>query len=311
LPRAETTLVRCSLLTEASSTRNKRTVQSMQIGGPSLTHLFDKDWLIRARGVTDKASWVVDVLADFDNEGESYLTLISSWFDAFPLQPEQKKDLAKRLQSFTDEEHLGAVNELAWWEFMEQAQVRAYPMPTLKKKSTPDFGVCLPSEFFIEVSTLNISRYDKAKFEANESVALDHSETLRRVLGKLTEEKKNQFIYADNLSKPCLLVLFDYTAWSGLGTKFDWFLADFLLGKRQGFKEFPPELSALAYVERKVIKGRSVLSRHRSAIYYNSNAKNVLPPEVFPSFSQFLAMPTSLEYQRLAAALHEDDWIRL
>src|SRR5215470_2669198 len=87
-----------------------------------------------------------------------------------------------------------------------------------------------------QVSTLNVSKSDKSKFETGEGVALDHSETLRRILGKVTDEKQRQMSYAADQKQPCVLVLFDYTIWSAFGTQFFHFLADFLLGKEQGFQ---------------------------------------------------------------------------
>jgi hypothetical protein len=57
--------------------------------------------------------------------------------------------------------------------------------------------------------------------------------------------------YAADQGKPCVFVLFDYTTWSGFGTQLFRALGESLLGRNLGFKSFPAELSALAYLERK------------------------------------------------------------
>ena len=49
----------------------------------------------------------------------------------------------------------------------------------------------------------------------------------------------------------------------------------------------PVELSTIVYVERKVIDGRIAISRDRSAIYYNPNAKHPLPIGTFSALRQF------------------------
>ena len=93
--------------------------------------------------------------------------------------------------------------------------------------------------------------------------------------------------YAVHQKRPCVLVLFDYTIWSAFPTQFFYFLADFLLGKELGFNGLPTELSALVYVEQKVIDGRIAISRDRSAIYYNPNAQYPLPVGTFTVLNQF------------------------
>lgn len=230
----------------------------------------------------------------FDTIGGIYLTSLRLWFDRFPLSKKQKQSLKARLESFETEDHLGAVNELTWWKFMQQIGMEVMPIPTSDTPS-PDFQVKTPIDFFVEVSTLNVSNRDKAEFESGGAVALDHSETVRRILCKMTEQKRNQISYAADQNKPCVLVLFDYTTWSAFGTQFFRFLADFLLGKNHGFRVLPCELSALVYVERKVIDGRIGISLDRSAIYYNPNAKYILYEGTFAALNQFRCQMVSFE----------------
>lgn len=250
------------------------------------TTIFDENWTERARASTEKMSWVKDVMATLDTAGGVYLASLRMWFNRFPLNIKQKKKLAADIESFKNEDHLGAVNELAWWAFLQREQFNANPIARTSSP-TPDFQVLAPTEFFIEVSTLNVSKQDQSKFQAGDSVELNHAEMLRRVLGKLTAEKQRQLSYAADQKEPSVLVLFDYTTWSAFGTQFYRFLGDFLLGKQRGFQSLPIELSALIYVERKVFDGRIAISRLRSATYYNPHAKYPLAIGTFASMNQF------------------------
>ena len=161
------------------------------------------------------------------------------WFKQFPLTLVQKKQLRSRIESFRNDEHLGGVNELAWWAFMLWEGLKGNPVPA-SSTPRPDFQLQSPTDCFLEVSTLNVSDKDKKKFERGESVSLDHAETIRRVLGKITEEKKRQLMYAAAEKKLCVLALFDYTTWSGFATLFCRTLGEFLLGRQLGFKTFLP-----------------------------------------------------------------------
>lgn len=249
--------------------------------------IFGDDWLQRARAATTGASWMADVIETFDTTGQIYLSTLRLWFTRFPMKPKQKQGLHSRLESFKNDEHLGGVNELAWWAFMLREGFICTPILTARS-SRPDFEIQQPAECFVEVSTLNVAEKDKKSFETEEnSGVLDHAETIRRLIGKLTAEKHQQMKYAADRQRPGVLVIFDYTPWSGFDTHFFRTLGEFLLGKQFGFKTFPPEVSAIVYLERKVLDGRIALSRHRSAIYYNPLALHSLAPGTFPSLNQF------------------------
>jgi hypothetical protein len=258
--------------------------------------VFDESWHTDARAKKSLApSWAHEVMEALATTGGVYLGTLRLWFDRFPLNSnKQKHALKTRLEGFNNEDHLGAVNELAWWVFMQRIGLQSLPVPT-SSAPRPDFQVKTSVDFFVEVSTLNISKSDKSKFETGEAVALDHSETLRRILGKVTDEKQRQMSYAADQKQPCVLVLFDYTIWSAFATQFFRFLADFLLGKEKGFQELPDALSALVYVERKVIDGRIAVSRDRSAIYYNPNAKYLLDMGTFAALNQFWCQVVAVE----------------
>lgn len=250
------------------------------------TTIFDANWTRSAQASPDQTSWVNEVIESLDSSGGIYLQSLQNLFNCFPLKSKQIRQLATRIESFKNDDHLGAVNELAWWAYLQRAKFNACPIPAANNP-TPDFQVISPSEFFVEVSTLNVSEQDQSIFESGESLALDHSETLRRILRKLTDEKCKQLSYAAKQNSPSVLVLFDYNTWSQFPTQFYQFLAEFLLGRQDGFQRLPIELSALVYVERKVLDGHMAISLLRSATIYNPYAQYSLPLGSFSSLKQF------------------------
>lgn len=267
--------------------------------------VFDAAWLARARASTHGPSWIAGVLDTLDAEGTLYLDSIRVWFNKFPLTSiKDKRALKTRLESFDNSDHLGGVNELSWWEFMRKTNINSVPVTT-STAPRPDFQVLAPTDFYLEVSTLNLSDAERQKFERGEGVSLNHSETLRRILVKAADEKKRQIAFAANQKRPCALVLFDYTTWSAFGTQLFRFFANGLLGKPFEFSRLPAELSALVYVERKVIEGRLAISRDRSAVYYNPCAIYPLPVGTFSAITQF-----SLQMMEIQPQL-EDHWVWL
>jgi hypothetical protein len=247
--------------------------------------LFDATWLTQAQAKKSTDSWVTEVIAA--PEGTLYLDVLRVWFGRFPLNSiKDRRALKARLESLNTSDHLGGVNELSWWEFMRRTNLHAEPISTTTNPR-PDFKVLTPTEFFVEVSTLNVSEAEKKKLECEGAIPLDHAETLRRLLLKAANDKKDQISYAASEGRACALVLFDYTMWSGFGTRFFRFLARALLGKTLEYAQLPVELSAIVYVERKVIDGRIAISRDRSAAYYNPHAKHPLPIGTFSVLRQF------------------------
>ena len=268
--------------------------------------LFGDEWLANARSRSGGVHWPGAVVETLDTSGEIYLATLRLWFSEFPAQPKDKQGLRKRLECFENDQHLGGTNELAWWVFMQREGLGPTVVPTAKKASRPDFQLAPPADCFVEVSTLNESACDRNRLERGESVALNDAESIRRVIGKLTAEKLRQLAYAAEQGKPGVLVLFDYTEWSAFGTNFFKTLGSFLLGTVFGFKGLPPELSAIVYVERKVlISGQIVLSRHRSAVYYNPLALWPLSMNTFPLLNQFWSQLAASE------ATSAEDWIVL
>jgi len=267
--------------------------------------VFDEGWRTRASGSVLVDSWAREVMAALDPDGGRYLDTLRVWFERFPLSSDkQRRALKARLESFTTSDHLGAANELSWYEFMRRANMEASPIPSANAPR-PDFKVTNPSEFFVEVSTLNISDADRRELQAGGGVDLNHLETLRRLLLKAAHEKEAQLGYAARENWPCLLVLFDYTFWGGLATDFFRYLATALLGEGRAFAQVPVTLSALVYAERKVLGGRIALSQRRSAIYYNPVARYRLGAGTFAALRQFGLVMSEVEPNS------QEDWIWL
>ncbi|MGH6768733.1 MAG: hypothetical protein ACRECO_06885 [Xanthobacteraceae bacterium] len=214
----------------------------------------------------------------------------------FPLLRKDKLNLQKRLESFRNTDHLGGVNELACWALLQHEGHKGKPVPTTSAAS-PDFQLDPPADCFVESLTLNLSEEEKQAFAANKSVALNHTKTIQRFFGKLTGQKQKQLKHAADNGKPGVLAVFDYTEWSGYGTEFFRALADALLGQQFAFQHVAPELSAILYLERRVIDGRIVLSRNRSAIYLNPLARHPLPTAMFPSLTEFSLQVATVQAQ--------------
>lgn len=249
--------------------------------------LFAEAW--RARVVADDIgdSWAHDVVAALGSEGGQYLATLATWFNQFPAPSQKDRSLLRtRLESFTTSDHLGAVNELCWYQFMRGSGFQVDPVPTAKT-ARPDFRLTGPATLFAEVSTLNVSEGEKTSLRVTGGVDLNHQATLRRLLLKASDEKHAQFEYAASEGMPCLLILFDYTWWSGLATELYRFLASELLGDDPAFAQLPAALSAIVYVERRVCGSRIVLSRLRSAVYYNPAARHPLAAGAFGMLRQF------------------------
>jgi hypothetical protein len=272
--------------------------------GHNLT-VFDDDWRVNASGNALPDSWARDVIATLDQDGGTYLDTLSLWFGRFPLTSQRHRwTLKTRLESLATVDHLGAVNELSWYEFMRHEKMEASPLPPVDLPR-PDFKVTAPVDLFVEVSTLNVSGAERRALQSTGGVDLNHMETLRRLLRKATDEKTAQIEHAASEHLPCLLVLFDYTFWSGLATDYCRFLATALLGEPGAFPQLTVALSAIAYVERKIVAGRIAISLRRSAIYHNPAASHPLAPDILNVLRKFGRTTGEIE-----PASHED-WLWL
>ncbi|MBW2003564.1 MAG: hypothetical protein JRI72_02975 [Deltaproteobacteria bacterium] len=249
--------------------------------------LFDDNWFDSASKKQRGNQWIDDVMDQINVTGGIYLNTLRLWFERFPGSKKQKKHLKDRIESFTNSDHLGGVNEIAWWEFVNSFGWTAKPIDA-GKRETPDFNVIKPEEFFCEITTLNLSEKERSSLDSGEGVSLDHNRSIERIIKKVVSEKAGQIKYGASRKKPSVLVLFDYTFWSAFATQFYRALANFLLGDNLGFMKLPTELSGIIYVERKVMDGKIGIGRDRSAVYHNPNALYKVPDTVFRMIRQYL-----------------------
>jgi hypothetical protein len=270
-----------------------------------VVRVFDDGWRARVVDNASDDSWAHEVRAALNGNGGCYLETLALWFGRFPLaSKKQRWELKRRLESLTNSDHLGAVNELSWYQFMREAGLQASPIPTANAPR-PDFKVTAPAEFFVEVSTLNVSEAERESLLATGGVDLNHHATLRRLLLKAAGEKDAQIAHAVSEGLPCLLVLFDYSYWSGHPTNCFHFLASGLLGGQLAFAQLPVALSAIAYVKRRVFDGHIEISQRRSAIYYNPAADYPLAVGSFDLLPQFWRDIGEIQPKP------QEDWIRL
>ncbi|MEJ2351196.1 MAG: hypothetical protein P8Y03_15535, partial [Anaerolineales bacterium] len=180
--------------------------------------LYDKNWRDNIKAEDLSSSWARDVLGKIDEDGGVYLSTIREWFSKFPVgSADQSRHMRKRLESLNTADHLGAVNELFWYNL---ATFLEWQLKALAVKSTaPDFEVSSPACFYCEVTTLNVSQTDRQRLEEGLSAPLNHNGEAARILRKATDEKIEQLKYGYNNRKPSVLVVFDYSTFSGLGTQ--------------------------------------------------------------------------------------------
>ncbi len=244
--------------------------------------MFDQNWMKKANSIKEN-SWAYEVMQNIKASGGIYLETLRIWFDNFSLEDKQKKPLKRHIESFSNEEHLGAVNELAWWSFLKKYSFDAEPVPS-ENSSRPDFRVLSPQKFFIEVTTLNLS--EQELINKDNLIELNQAENISRIINKIfnrSKKKYKQILFAYGQNQPCCLVLFDYASWSGFGTQLYHCLANDLLDIYESHRE----ISAIIYIERYVKNGNIKLNCKYSSIYYNPYAYFPLEKNIFHCFQKY------------------------
>jgi len=264
--------------------------------------LIDSAWLSKAKQAPHN-SWAYEVLTNLIGPGGTYLNTLRTWFARFP---KNSAEIANQLESLATPDHLGAVNEIFWWEWMKRFNWTAEPVIGRKSKR-PDFHISIPSDFYCEVTTQNISAEVEENLSSRHAIDLndERTRTIERLLIKARDEKLTQIQFGATRQKPTALVLFDYTFWSNFGVPFQE-LAKYL-GPLQGFRKLPSELSAIIYVERKVINGRLALSQLRSAVHHNPYAQFRIPETVFPMLVQYNSKFADIK--PVQSLQEQDGWI--
>jgi hypothetical protein len=179
---------------------------------------------------------------------------INDWFQKYP---DKSDRLKTRLESHKNDEHLGAVNELFWYNLALNLGWKLEPVPVKEGSSRPDFKVTSPTTFYCEITTLNIP---------NKKIEFEHE--LKRIYGP-SIGKKNQFEFGYQQKKPSVLVVFDYSTFSGLGTQHQKSLPDFLSNPPANFETMPSALSTFLYLERYFGEGKFKLRMSKSVIFHN------------------------------------------
>jgi hypothetical protein len=245
---------------------------------------FDANWRSHT---PNPASWAAKRgNAQDDKWLELYLTKINNWFAKYPDIPSKnKRELKSNLESYENEPHRSAVNELFWYNFALNLKWEIKPIPAQNKagENRPDFEVISPIAFNCEITTLN---GPDNKFSIEKE--------LERIYGKWADKsKKAQIEWSLNEKKPHLLVIFDYSVMSGLGTQHQKSLPDFFQNPTKGSPRSPirlpilPEgLSAVLYLERYIDKGNFMLRMEKSVLIHNPNARFQLGDDIFDWLNQ-------------------------
>ncbi len=251
--------------------------------------LYNQSCLDGIKSKATQNSWAFDVIADIDSSGGTYLAILREWFLSHPFPSTGKKQHMKNaLESLTNSDHLGAVNELCCYRFMCDLLLSPEALPEGSSR-TPDFKGTSTSgtEFFCEVTTLNVSSNDNASISAGNGAPLNQEIEISRIIRRATEEKAEQLKFGYENQKGMVFVVFDYSAFSGLGTHRPLALADALLKTPTGLQGMKPYISAIIYVERYVSGGRCRIRTSQSAVYHNPSADYPISRELFGCFTQY------------------------
>ena len=258
--------------------------------------IFDDGWILEAQNKSSNNSWARAVMDTFEKAGRTYLETLRKWYNGFPHDAKEKKDLKIKLEDLNDVAHLGGVNELSWFELIKHFNWQI--MPVSANVRHPDFYISHPSDFYCEVSTLNLSGAETSGIGG----LINHDLAANRILRKAIDEKADQLTYAEEKRHPALLAVFDYSSCSGLGTQRYSAIADTLLM----FPDLPSALSAFMYVDKGVNEeGKIIIYGERSAVYHNPCASFSLPFDLFDMFPQFYV---ELKESKLIHNLHST-WI--
>lgn len=255
-------------------------------GEQNMDVLFSDGWIDKTKRTMPVRSLWNDVFKDLDGPGSIYINTLRTYFDRFPLSKKQKKHMKSLLESQNNVDHLGAANELIWYEFMKSTGLDVMPLPVGNERK-PDFEIKSPLHYFCEVTTLNVSEPDKKQFVGGKSVALDQSKTVARIIRKIIDEKDEQIKYGASNNLPSVLVIFDYSTWSGLGTQLNRAFANFLFAENDGFRGLPVELSLIILIERTVLGGRMAINLKQSAVYQNPFGIYKMPDNAFEKLHHY------------------------
>lgn len=227
------------------------------------TTIFDTQWLEQA-ALQNENTWAIDVQEDLERTGRTYLRNVADWYHTFMAEFDKEQHLLRSLKSFDNSRHVEAVHELALYSYLYRNGMTVNPVTRRKEQRTPDFHVIGSFEYYMEITSLNPSDKDKQSSVAE----LDQNENIKRILGKIIY-KAPQLDIAASQEIPGLLVVFDYTTWSGLGAQTSTALSNILSNTDGAYFSWPRNISALAFIHRDVIRGIPRINQERSVVLHN------------------------------------------
>ncbi|MEZ8321419.1 hypothetical protein AB6C72_23705, partial [Vibrio splendidus] len=189
---------------------------------------------------------------------------LESWYKRFPGSDTQKKSLLRHLVSSVTEDHLGAVNEMAWWQLFQSRGHQIEPVARAKS-STPDFvHQHERGKTYFEVTTLNV-----AQNSGNVELKSATKHSVKRVAQKCASDKKQQLLFGYERQSPSVLVVFNYDSWSGYGINHHKAMIE-----EFDTTKLSESLSAIVFVERRVnSEGVPVFNKQQFNILENDGAK--------------------------------------
>jgi len=266
----------------AASSGYRRCYVSKEYFMKSISPVFDINWRESAALIKNEKAWFRELFPTTSTENEIGLLTLRLWTESLPLTEDQFKGFKRRLESRDNAEHWGAVAELAWWRLLISQKITARLIDTVKSpgNSRPDFEIISPTSFHAEVTTLNPSQKDEEAFSMGCGVEHENEETIRRLIGKITDEKLKQLQYSCSCGMPAVLVIFDSARSTGVGSHFAPSLEKWLYEASVNKENvLPNELSAIVYLIKTMYEGRMAVLDSRSAVFHNPEAKNKLPKE--------------------------------
>lgn len=128
---------------------------------------------------------------------------------------------------------------------------------------------------------------------------LNSDKQIIRALGKTTDPKKlEQIKYGCKHGKPTILIVFDYSESSGLGTQNPHSISRLILKSVTGKYNMPTELSAIIYLDRYIKNGQFWLRTSSSTMFHNPLAKHKVDSRSFDWLTQFYLMEQSSKFDK-------------
>ena len=246
----------------------------------AIINIFDETWRADVLQQCEN-SWALDAVDNNTGEGQEYLMLISNWYGMYMEASDADGHLLRRLRSHKNTIHVEGVHELTWHAYLNMHGMEVTPIPTRRNEKTADFHVNGSSSYVMEITSLNSS---ETKDEQS-CKTLDSEKTLKRTLRKLNY-KAQQLNTAVKDGVAGVVVIFDYSEFSGLGVNNCSFIEQYLNCTDNAHYSWSRNISALVFIHRDVLDGRPSIRRNRSAVFHNPIAYYPVNESVFTDLVQ-------------------------